>query len=233
MRPISGAAKRASALIAPASCRFRSTRPGLTRRATPICRNKRWDRQSPSTTDLAGLRRGDLVFWRGHVGIMRNETTLLHANAHHMLVASEPLRLVRDRNLAKSSQPISAIKRLATGWNIGGEISAASADIREQTGDYGGGEDNACHGNQNQKNAQYKNEQRDQNNTTQQEEGQEAKPSDLGNIDAAAAALDVPHPERVFRLAAVGAARGDNLWLGTMLFVWWEAPVDHGHGVTS
>jgi cell wall-associated NlpC family hydrolase len=63
-------------------------------------------------TDLAGLRRGDLVFWRGHVGIMRNETTLLHANAHHMLVASEPLRLARDRILAKTSQPISAIKRL-------------------------------------------------------------------------------------------------------------------------
>ena len=63
-------------------------------------------------TDLAGLRRGDLVFWRGHVGIMRNETTLLHANAHHMLVASEPLRTARDRILAKTSQPISAIKRL-------------------------------------------------------------------------------------------------------------------------
>jgi cell wall-associated NlpC family hydrolase len=62
--------------------------------------------------DLAGLRRGDLVFWRGHVGIMRDETTLLHANAHHMLVASEPLRIARDRTLAKTSQPISAIKRL-------------------------------------------------------------------------------------------------------------------------
>jgi hypothetical protein len=63
--------------------------------------------------DLAGLRRGDLVFWRGHVGIMRNETTLLHANAHHMLVASEPLGIARDRNLAKTSQPITAIRRLA------------------------------------------------------------------------------------------------------------------------
>ncbi len=61
--------------------------------------------------DLAGLRRGDLVFWRGHAGIMRNETTLLHANAHHMLVASEPLRVARDRILAKTSQQISAIKR--------------------------------------------------------------------------------------------------------------------------
>ena len=41
--------------------------------------------------DLAGLRRGDLVFWKGHVGIMRDGTTLLHANGHTMTVASEPL----------------------------------------------------------------------------------------------------------------------------------------------
>jgi cell wall-associated NlpC family hydrolase len=61
---------------------------------------------------LGGLRRGDLVFWRGHVGIMRDETSLLHANAHHMLVASEPLRDARDRILAKSGAPISSIKRL-------------------------------------------------------------------------------------------------------------------------
>jgi cell wall-associated NlpC family hydrolase len=62
--------------------------------------------------DLTGLRRGDVVFWRGHVGIMRDETTLIHANAYHMLVASEPLRTARDRILAKTSQPITSIKRL-------------------------------------------------------------------------------------------------------------------------
>jgi hypothetical protein len=45
----------------------------------------------------AGLRRGDLVFWRGHVGIMRDGETLLHANAHHMAVASEPLAEVAAR----------------------------------------------------------------------------------------------------------------------------------------
>jgi cell wall-associated NlpC family hydrolase len=37
------------------------------------------------------LRRGDLVFWEGHVGIMADERMLLHANAHHMSVAYEPL----------------------------------------------------------------------------------------------------------------------------------------------
>jgi len=36
--------------------------------------------------------RGDLVFWKGHVGFMANERMLLHANAHHMAVAYEPLK---------------------------------------------------------------------------------------------------------------------------------------------
>lgn len=37
------------------------------------------------------LRRGDLVFWKGHVGIMEDEKTLLHANGHTMNVAREKL----------------------------------------------------------------------------------------------------------------------------------------------
>ncbi len=36
------------------------------------------------------LERGDLVFWLGHVGIMINPDTLLHANAFHMITAIEP-----------------------------------------------------------------------------------------------------------------------------------------------
>jgi len=39
----------------------------------------------------AELARGDLVFWRGHVGMMLDGERLLHANAHHMAVAIEPL----------------------------------------------------------------------------------------------------------------------------------------------
>jgi len=35
------------------------------------------------------LRRGDLVFWKGHVGIMEDAETLLHANGHTMSVARE------------------------------------------------------------------------------------------------------------------------------------------------
>lgn len=43
------------------------------------------------------LRRGDLVFWKGHVGIMEDEHTLLHANGHTMTVARESFEAAVDR----------------------------------------------------------------------------------------------------------------------------------------
>lgn len=43
------------------------------------------------------LRRGDLVFWKGHVAIMLDEARILHANAFHMAVAVEPLQVTIDR----------------------------------------------------------------------------------------------------------------------------------------
>jgi cell wall-associated NlpC family hydrolase len=61
----------------------------------------------------APLQRGDLVFWKGHVGIMRDAANLLHANATHMLVSSEPLADVRTRNLAAGAGPVTSVKRLA------------------------------------------------------------------------------------------------------------------------
>jgi cell wall-associated NlpC family hydrolase len=61
--------------------------------------------------NLEGLERGDLVFWKGHVGIMMDAFLLLHANAHHMGVAIEPLRAAVDRNL-RAGQLVTAINRL-------------------------------------------------------------------------------------------------------------------------
>ena len=57
-----------------------------------------------------GLRRGDLVFW--NVGIMQTSRRLLHANAHHMCVATEPLREAAARILESGGGKITAIKRL-------------------------------------------------------------------------------------------------------------------------
>lgn len=60
--------------------------------------------------DLGALRRGDLVFWRGHVGIMSDATTLLHANAHHMRVVAEPLAAAVERIKASGGE-IVAVRR--------------------------------------------------------------------------------------------------------------------------
>lgn len=43
------------------------------------------------------LRRNDLVFWRGHVGLMLDEARMIHANAFHMAVAIEPLAEALER----------------------------------------------------------------------------------------------------------------------------------------
>ncbi len=47
--------------------------------------------------DFSILRRGDLVFWKGHTGMMANETMLLHANGNTMNVALEPLSEAVER----------------------------------------------------------------------------------------------------------------------------------------
>ena len=61
--------------------------------------------------DLDLLRRGDLVFWKGHVGIMTDAGTLLHANGHHMMVVAEPLKQAVDR-IAQRYGEITSIRRL-------------------------------------------------------------------------------------------------------------------------
>lgn len=45
----------------------------------------------------AGLRRGDLVFWKGHVAVMLDAATMIHANGHTMQVSREGLREAVDR----------------------------------------------------------------------------------------------------------------------------------------
>jgi len=60
---------------------------------------------------LSGLKRGDLVFWTGHVAIMQSARRIIHANAFHMCVETEPLKTAVAR-IQASSGPVTAIKRL-------------------------------------------------------------------------------------------------------------------------
>ena len=57
------------------------------------------------------LKRGDLVFFPGHVGIMADADTLLHANAWWMAVTLEPLQDVVNRLSPKHEQPVLARRR--------------------------------------------------------------------------------------------------------------------------
>ena len=57
------------------------------------------------------LRRGDLMFWNGHVAIARDADTIVHANAHHMATTIENTREAIARIKAAGSD-ITAIKRL-------------------------------------------------------------------------------------------------------------------------
>lgn len=60
---------------------------------------------------LDDLRRGDLVFWKSHVAIVRDGDTLIHANAYHMMVAIEPVAQAIARIGATGSEPTS-VRRL-------------------------------------------------------------------------------------------------------------------------
>jgi len=57
------------------------------------------------------LRRGDLMFWNGHVAIVRDADTIVHANAHHMATTIENASEAIARIKAAGSE-ITAIKRL-------------------------------------------------------------------------------------------------------------------------
>jgi hypothetical protein len=58
------------------------------------------------------LMRNDLVFWRGHVGLMLDPNLLIHANAYHMAIAVEPLvEAIARIGAAGGGEPI-ALRRL-------------------------------------------------------------------------------------------------------------------------
>lgn len=62
--------------------------------------------------DLESLQRGDLVFWAGHVAMMVEPGVLIHANAHHMAVAYEPLDKAIARIDAQGGGAVTALRRI-------------------------------------------------------------------------------------------------------------------------
>jgi cell wall-associated NlpC family hydrolase len=64
-----------------------------------------------ATADRSDLKRGDLVFWKGHVAIVRDRSTFLHANAFHMAVAIESIDAAVDR-IRGAGGEITGMRRL-------------------------------------------------------------------------------------------------------------------------
>jgi cell wall-associated NlpC family hydrolase len=58
------------------------------------------------------LARNDLVFWRGHVGVMLDGSTMLHASGHHMATVVEPLSEAVSRIEATGAGRPTAFRRL-------------------------------------------------------------------------------------------------------------------------
>lgn len=91
---------------------------GLVQQALAAC-----GRAVPRDTDMqlaffapvaeAERRRGDLVFWKGHVAILLDAETILHANAHHMAVAVEPLAEAVARIAAAGGGAVTGWRRPA------------------------------------------------------------------------------------------------------------------------
>jgi cell wall-associated NlpC family hydrolase len=67
-------------------------------------------RQLDPAPGFSDLRRGDLVFWKGHVAIVRDDRSLIHANAFHMAVTIEPIRAAVERIHATGSK-VSCVRR--------------------------------------------------------------------------------------------------------------------------
>jgi cell wall-associated NlpC family hydrolase len=79
-------------------------------RACP--RDSDQQQQLGRTIEASDLRRGDLVFWRGHAAIMLDAVRILHANAHHMAVAAEPLAEAVARISAAGAGEPTSYRRL-------------------------------------------------------------------------------------------------------------------------
>jgi cell wall-associated NlpC family hydrolase len=84
--------------------------------------------------DFSNLRRGDLVFWGGHVAIVRDPHTLIHANAHHMAVAIEPLSDAVAR-IGESGGEVTSVKRLINNQDLGRSHAPAARRVRSGRSD--------------------------------------------------------------------------------------------------
>lgn len=57
-------------------------------------------------------KRNDLLFWKGHVALVTDPDTLIHANAATMSTTYEPIETAKTRIMAQGDGPVTAHRRL-------------------------------------------------------------------------------------------------------------------------
>jgi len=55
---------------------------------------------------------GDILFWKGHVGLISGPDSLIHANAYHMMVVEEPLQAAIVRIQENGDGPVTGHRRI-------------------------------------------------------------------------------------------------------------------------
>lgn len=60
---------------------------------------------------IGQIKRGDLIFWRGHVGIAQSQDTIVHASGHQMEVVSETAKSAIER-IAATHGDVTSIRRI-------------------------------------------------------------------------------------------------------------------------
>jgi len=64
---------------------------------------------SKEIKNIKNIKRGNLIYWPGHVAIAQNSKNIIHANAHHMMVTEEEIEMASKR-IESECGPISKIK---------------------------------------------------------------------------------------------------------------------------
>ncbi|MEZ5686171.1 MAG: NlpC/P60 family protein [Paracoccaceae bacterium] len=80
-------------------------------RACPGDSDQQWQGLGAPLAEGAPLERGDLMFWKGHVALICDAETLIHANGHTMSVAYEPIAEARARIAAAGEGEYLGLRR--------------------------------------------------------------------------------------------------------------------------
>lgn len=80
--------------------------------ATPRDTDQQADAVGEALTESETLRRGDIIFFPGHAGLMLDGERLIHANSFWMAVTIEPLADIIARFAAEHEEPVTARRRI-------------------------------------------------------------------------------------------------------------------------